>query len=262
MSNLTFNAIDVETANADPSSICQIGIVCVRAGEIERRLSILVNPEQRFNPINVRLHGISDDTVKDSETMPQVYARLRRLLEGVALVSHTTFDRVALDGAMDRYGLESSRAIWLDSAAIARRAWPDRYRRRGWGLAAVAGDLGITFKHHDAVEDARASGEIVLRACRHISDTYHAWRGDKEAGDYADVPGFYKNAALEEIQHHGHVLTPGRYVGAAPQEDDGEPFQEKMARLANQWREQQEEARRLDAAIADTLEKLGFGDRR
>ena len=51
MKNLTFNAIDVETANADPSSICQIGIVCVRAGGIERRLSILVNPEQRFNPI-------------------------------------------------------------------------------------------------------------------------------------------------------------------------------------------------------------------
>ena len=175
MSNLTFNAIDVETANADPSSICQIGIVCVRAGEIERRLSILVNPEQRFNPINVRLHGISDDTVKDSETMPQVYARLRRLLEGVALVSHTTFDRVALDGAMDRYGLEPIRAIWLDSAAIARRAWPDRYRRRGWGLAAVAGDLGITFKHHDAVEDARASGEIVLRACRHTGLDIDGW---------------------------------------------------------------------------------------
>ena len=129
-----------------------------------------------------------------------------------------------------------------------------RRQRRGETLFIDARKLGYMADrtHRDLSEDDIAS----------ISDTYHAWRGDKEAGDYADVPGFYKNAALEEIQHHGHVLTPGRYVGAAPQEDDGEPFQEKMARLANQWREQQEEARRLDAAIADTLEKLGFGDRR
>ena len=79
------------------------------------------------------------------------------------------------------------------------------------------------------------------------------------AGDYADVPGFCKSASLEEIRKHGHVLTPGRYVGAEPQPDDGEPFQEKMARLAAQWREQQVEAARLDAAIAENLEKLGFG---
>ena len=93
----------------------------------------------------------------------------------------------------------------------------------------------------------------------HIADTYHAWRGDKEAGDYADIPGFCKSAKLEEIRHYGHVLTPGRYVGAAPREEDGEPFQDKMARLADQWREHQDEARRLDEAIEKNLEKLGFG---
>ena len=78
------------------------------------------------------------------------------------------------------------------------------------------------------------------------------------AGDYADVPGFCKSATLEEIRKHGHVLTPGRYVGAEPQPDDGEPFQEKMARLAAQWREQQAEAQRLNAAIAENLTALGF----
>ena len=94
-----------------------------------------------------------------------------------------------------------------------------------------------------------------------IGNTYHAWRGDKEAGDYADIPGFCKSTTLEEIQRHGHVLTPGRYVGAAPQDDDGEPFQEKMARLAAQWRGQQEEARRLDQEIEANLERFGFGPR-
>ena len=167
MDNLTFNAIDVETANADPSSICQVGIVRIRAGAIKEQLSFLVNPEQRFNPVNVGIHGIDDNAVKDSATLPQVAARLRRMLEGKVLVSHTAFDRAALDGAMDRYGLQTIRATWLDSAMIARRAWPERYGRRGWNLARVAGDLGIAFRHHDALEDARAAGEIVLRACQH-----------------------------------------------------------------------------------------------
>ena len=63
---------------------------------------------------------------------------------------------------------------------------------------------------------------------------------------------------MEEIQKHGNVLTPGRYVGAAPQEDDGEPFQEKMTRLTAQWRDQQEEGQQLDAAIAANLERLEF----
>ena len=76
---------------------------------------------------------------------------------------------------------------------------------------------------------------------------------------YTDIPGFCKSATVEEIRKHGHVLTPGRYVGAAPQEDDGEPFEEKMARLTKQWREQQAEARRLDAAIEENLARLGFG---
>lgn len=63
---------------------------------------------------------------------------------------------------------------------------------------------------------------------------------------------------LEEIRRHSHVLTPGRYVGIAEQEDDGEPFAEKMARLSAQWRQQQAEAVKLDAAIEQNLKNLGF----
>ena len=99
-----------------------------------------------------------------------------------------------------------------------------------------------------------------------IADTYHAWRGsdplpgDTSPPDYADVPGFCKSAALDEVRRHGHVLTPGRYVGAEVAEDDGEPFDAKMARLAAQLRAQQAEAARLDEAIAANLAMLGFGD--
>jgi len=93
-----------------------------------------------------------------------------------------------------------------------------------------------------------------------ITRTYHAWRGDAYcAVEYADEAGFCKTATLDDIRHHGHVLTPGRYVGAAEVEDDGEPFEEKMARLAAALREQQTEAARLDQAVWANLEDLGYG---
>jgi type I restriction enzyme M protein len=84
------------------------------------------------------------------------------------------------------------------------------------------------------------------------------FEGDHKGRPYADIPGFCKSATLDEIRKHGHVLTPGRYVGAAEVEDDGEPFEEKMARLAAQWRQQRAEAVRLDAAIEANLRGLGF----
>src|SRR4029077_10634883 len=88
--------------------------------------------------------------------------------------------------------------------------------------------------------DARKLGTLVDRVHRELTDadiariagTYHAWRGDKDAGDYTDVPGFCKSASLDDIRKHSHVLTPGRYVGAeSAEDDDDEPFDEKMQRL-------------------------------
>ena len=174
MVNLTFNAIDVETANADPASVCQIGIVSIRDGVVKRQLSVLVDPEAEFNDFNVRLHGIDHNAVRGSEALPNLEARLRRILEETVLVSHTAFDRMAMDGAMERYGLKPIRARWLDSAMVARRAWPQKYRHK-WSLALIAGDLGVAFRHHDAAEDARAAGEIVLRACRHTGLDIDGW---------------------------------------------------------------------------------------
>src|SRR2546425_1032303 len=115
--------------------------------------------------------------------------------------------------------------------------------------------------------DARKLGTMVDRVHRELTDediakiagTYHSWRGDKDAGKYADIPGFCKAAMLDDIRKHGHVLTPGRYVGAEAVEDDGEPFEERMKRLSVTLRQQQEEAAKLDAAIAANLKELGYG---
>jgi type I restriction enzyme M protein len=116
--------------------------------------------------------------------------------------------------------------------------------------------------------DARKLGTLTDRVHRELTDediariagTYHAWRGDKGAAKYEDVLGFCKAAKIDDIRKHGHVLTPGRYVGAEAVEDDGEPFAEKMARLAATLRQQQAEAARLDAAIAANLKELGYGE--
>ncbi len=118
--------------------------------------------------------------------------------------------------------------------------------------------------------DARQLGRMVDRTHRELTDediariaaTYHAWqKGPDDQAGYEDIPGFCKSATLAEVRGHGHVLTPGRYVGAPPAEDDGEPFAEKMQRLAAELREQQAEGARLDAAIAENLERLGFWNR-
>jgi len=120
--------------------------------------------------------------------------------------------------------------------------------------------------------DARKMGSLIDRVHRELTDediakiahTYHAWRGDSignwqlAIGNYEDVPGFCKRATQEDIRKHGHVLTPGRYVGAETAEDDGEPFGEKMKRLTATLREQQAEAATLDAAIAVNLKELGY----
>ncbi|HPL68371.1 MAG TPA: class I SAM-dependent DNA methyltransferase [Smithellaceae bacterium] len=115
--------------------------------------------------------------------------------------------------------------------------------------------------------DARKMGSMVDRTHREldqddiarIAGTYHAWRGEKDAGEYEDTPGFCKSASLDEIRKHGHVLTPGRYVGAEAQEDDGVPFEEKMTELSARLFEQFAEAERLEAVIKKNLESLGFG---
>ena len=117
--------------------------------------------------------------------------------------------------------------------------------------------------------DARRLGKMIDRVHRElthsemtrIAEIYHAWRGDEGASEYADVPGFCKSSTLTEIQEHSNVLTPGRYVGAAEEQDeDSEPFADTIARLTEKLTEQMTESRRLDDAIAKNLQMLGFGE--
>jgi len=114
--------------------------------------------------------------------------------------------------------------------------------------------------------DARKLGHQVDRAHKELSDeeisriaqTYHAWRGEKEAGEYNDIPGFCKSATTEEISSHGFVLTPGRYVGAEEVEEDEEVFQEKLNKLTRQLKEQIDKSATLEQDILGALRGLGY----
>ena len=119
--------------------------------------------------------------------------------------------------------------------------------------------------------DARKLGTLIDRVHRELTDadiakivgTYHAWRGDEgrpqsEVRKYEDVAGFCKSATTAEIAAHGHVLTPGRYVGAEEVEDDGEPFEEKMPRLVAELHAQFAESAKLEKAIKANLRGLGL----
>lgn len=171
---LTFNVIDVETANADRASICQVGVVHVQHGEIIGQWQTLINPEDWFDEFYVGIHGIDEDSVIDSPTLPDVYDELHGRLRDSYLVSHGSFDRTALERARVLYDLEPLNDVrWVDSIVVGRRIWPDLPNHK---LKTVANHLGILFNHHDALEDAKATAEVTLRACAASGTGIEEWQ--------------------------------------------------------------------------------------
>ncbi|WP_417738966.1 N-6 DNA methylase [Rosistilla oblonga] len=124
--------------------------------------------------------------------------------------------------------------------------------------ARIRETLFIDARNHGTMVD-RTHKELTEADIAEIARTYHAWRGEAKDGDYVDKPGFCKSSTLAEIQANDHVLTPGRYVGAAAIEDDGIPFETKMTDLTTTLYQQMEEAKKLDKAIQKNLEALGYG---
>jgi len=104
----------------------------------------------------------------------------------------------------------------------------------------------------------RIHRELTAEEIKKVSDCYHAWKSKAAKPAYADEPGFCKSVKLEEIRTHDFILTPGRYVGAADVEDDGEPFEEKMKRLTATLEEQFAESAKLEKAIRTNLKNLDY----
>ena len=171
---MEFITIDVETANPDLSSICQIGIALFKNGSIVDEWKSYVNPEDYFNVLNTAIHGIDESTVQNSPKLPEIADRICEYLAEHVTVSHTYFDRAAIHQAFNKYEIIPPNCRWLDSAGVARRTW-EEFSRNGYGLYNLCSYLGYEFKHHDALEDAKAAGYILISAIERTGIDVESW---------------------------------------------------------------------------------------
>jgi DNA polymerase-3 subunit epsilon len=163
MDNNEFIALDVETANPNLSSICQIGLVHFKDGIMINSWEWVIDPEAHFDLMNIRVHRIKSEDVIGKPKFSEIHDQLLEILSKHLIVTHTSFDQSAIQQVCIKYGLPMLENQWLDSARIVRRTW-EQFSQKGYGLSNVAYTLGIQFNHHNAKEDARAAGEILIKA--------------------------------------------------------------------------------------------------
>lgn len=162
---MKFVVLDVETANADMASICSIGAATYDNGALVAEWYSLINPDDYFSPVNVAIHGIDEAAVLGAPTFGEASPMLAAMLHDAVVVTHTHFDRVAMHQAASRWRVVPPACRWMDSARVARRTWED-CARSGYGLRDLCKRIGYTFQHHNALEDAKAAGQIMLAAMR------------------------------------------------------------------------------------------------
>jgi|SRR5690554_4411567 len=171
---MTFVAIDVETANADLSSICQIGAARFERGKLVAEFSVLIDPQEPFHPINTNIHGISAAEVAGKPVFADIATSLLGFIGDSVCACHTSFDKNSLHKAFTKSGLPPSGIRWIDTAQVTRRTWED-LSKKGYGLANVCRKIGYEFKHHDALEDAKACGHVFLAAIKHSGISIDDW---------------------------------------------------------------------------------------
>lgn len=159
----SFTVIDVETANSDFASICAIGIVDFKDGQIVSTWSKLIDPEEWFDNFHIHIHRIEPWMVKGKPKFSDIESQLSQKLKGKVVCSYTHFDQSALNQVYDKYDRKLPEYQFLNIARVARRVWTE-FSVKGWGLANIAEINQIEFDHHDALEDATAAGKVLLKA--------------------------------------------------------------------------------------------------
>lgn len=162
----SFVALDVETANAELASICQVGFAEIREGRVRDAGAWFVQlPEgMEFDPNNVRIHGIDQGMIADAPGIAEVWNKLQPRLQSLPAVAHNAdFDTQALRSALDQAGVAVPDVTFFCSVQISRKMWPHLENHK---LGSVAAYLNIPLQHHEAASDAMAAGQIVVEACR------------------------------------------------------------------------------------------------
>ncbi|ABD88835.1 3'-5' exonuclease [Rhodopseudomonas palustris] len=160
-------AIDFETANEKRSSPCALGLAWIERGQIVRREYRLIKPkEMRFGVFEAKVHGLSPSEVKDAQEFPEVISEfLSDIQSGLLLAHNAQFDVDVLCATLALYGIAIPRFSFLCSQRVASRVWSDE---KSLKLSALGEKLGISFRHHQADEDAFACAHIILAAAAHL----------------------------------------------------------------------------------------------
>ncbi|MEO0485296.1 MAG: exonuclease domain-containing protein [Pseudomonadota bacterium] len=174
MNLIRFVTVDVETANEDVSSICQIGVAAVMSNGTIETVGSFIDPRVDFSPMNISVHGITAETVQGAPPFDEAINTLRPLIYGFPLFQHSNsnFDQRAIDAARDKHAMPAQPADWRSSWQVARLAWPERTGAEGHSLKSLKAFLGLEFDHHDAIEDARAAAQVILRAEAHTGKDF------------------------------------------------------------------------------------------
>jgi DNA polymerase-3 subunit epsilon len=170
----SFLVLDLETANAAFSSVCQYGLVTVGPKGITDRRSALIDPRSHFT--STRIHGIARRHVRGCPPFQHVYPELRKRLSGQIVVAHSTFERKALAACVRAFQLPAIDCTWIDSIRIAQDAWPE-LAGEGHGLRRLTDYLRIPLTQHDALSDAVATAEIVILAMEKTGLPVTHWIG-------------------------------------------------------------------------------------
>ncbi|WP_391207086.1 exonuclease domain-containing protein [Psychrobacillus sp. L4] len=159
---MDFIAIDFETANSLRTSVCSIGIVQVKNGKIKEEVHTLINPLSEFHYYNTKIHGITEDMVMSAPTFEEFWPDFKEFVENQTIIAHNaSFDISVLRASLNNFHESTPDFQYGCSYQIAKKVWPNLYNHK---LSTVANYLGISLRHHDALEDARASAKITLQA--------------------------------------------------------------------------------------------------
>lgn len=170
-----FIALDVETANCDTASICQIGIASFEDGKLTNTWKTLVDPEDYFDEFNTLLHGISWEMVQGSPTYKKLHIQLGSMLGENIVVHHSPFDRTSFNQAAEKYNLDPINCQWLDTARVVRRHW-EEFRHQGYNLPGIAAHIGLPeYKIHDALEDAITAGLLMIHISKESNTSISDW---------------------------------------------------------------------------------------
>lgn len=205
---MNFVTIDVETANSDVGSICQIGLAKYLNGKLIDTYCTLVCPQTSFSRRNIEVHGITSSIVKDSPSMYDIYGQILKFIGENVVVSYTDFDQRALKQSLEHHKLPVPELQWVDATVLVRKTC-QRFAFKGYNLANVCREWNYQFDHHDALEDAKACGFITVTILRENSLSIHDW---VENSEY-NRGGYNQQRRINSRSYPGNITKVGDESG-------------------------------------------------